>query len=235
LRNLYPACRKIEGEGYTLAGKKNKVKRIVISVMVIFIIAVLALIYGYINFEFEKLGESGVTPLTDWRSYLSYLLEKVPIVNNYVQYTPRGVIKPQKYYSEIYETYIQKIEDDRLILENKSGELNTFQNELDNFKLILDSRQQELDMKEERLISEMTSWDSTKERYQELASWLANGDEQLLAQALASDEIDVEEIVGGLRLVDPGIAAAIVGQLAIVDQNKAGKILANLSGKEVTK
>jgi hypothetical protein len=215
--------------------KKNKVKRIIIAVMIVFILGILGLIYGYIDFEFKKLGESGVTPLSDWRSYLSYLLEKVPIVNNYVEYTPRDVIKPQKYYSEIYETYIQKIEDDRLVLEDKATELTEFQTELNTFQSTLDARQQELDLKEERLVAEMTSWDSTKERYEELASWLANGDEALLAQALASNEIDVEEIVGGLRLVDPGIASAIVGQLATIDQNKAGRILANLSGKEVTK
>jgi len=215
--------------------KKGKAKRMIIVVMMVFIIGILALIYGYIDFEFKKLGESGVTPLTDWRSYLSYLLEKVPVVGNYVQYTPRDVIKPQKYYSEIYETYIQKIEDDRLLLEDKATELSAFQSELDTFRSTLDARQQELNLKEERLVSEMTSWDSTKQRYEELASWLSNGDEKLLAQALASDQIDVEEIVGGLRLVDPGIASAIVGELATIDQNKAGKILANLSGKEVTK
>jgi len=81
----------------------------------------------------------------------------------------------------------------------------------------------------------MTAWESTKERYQELANWLENGDEVLLAQAIASDEIDVESIVGGLRLIDPGIAADIVGQLAQINQEKAGKILANLTGKEVTR
>jgi hypothetical protein len=45
----------------------------------------------------------------------------------------------------------------------------------------------------------------------------------------------VEEIVGGLRLIDPGIAASIVGELAQINQDKAGRILANLSGKEVTR
>ena len=99
----------------------------------------------------------------------------------------------------------------------------------------LNARKEELDLKEERLVSEMTAWESTKERFQDLADWFENGDEALLAQAIASDEIDVEEIVGGLRLIDPGIAAAIVGELAQINQDKAGRILANLSGKEVTR
>ena len=64
---------------------------------------------------------------------------------------------------------------------------------------------------------------------------MENGDESMLAQAIASDEIDVESIVGGLRLIDPGIAADIVGQLAQINQEKAGQILANLTGKEVTR
>ena len=218
-----------------MANKPGKAKRIIISLMIIFVFILLALIYGYIDFEFKKIGESGITPLSDWRSYLSYLLEKVPIVKNYVEYTPRDVIKPQQYYSEIYETYIEKIEEDRIALENKAVELKTFEMQLNQLQRTLNARKEELDLQEERLTSEMTAWESTKERYQELANWLENGDEVLLAQAIASDEIDVESIVGGLRLIDPGIAADIVGQLAQINQEKAGKILANLTGKEVTR
>lgn len=218
-----------------MANKKGKAKRVIITLMVLFVFIILALIYGYIDFEFKKIGESGVTPLSDWRSYVSYLLEKVPVIKNYVEYTPRQVIKPQQYYSEIYETYIQKIEEDRLALERKAAQLDSFENELEQLSGTLNARREELDLKEERLVSEMTAWESTKERFQDLANWFENGDEALLAQAIASDEIDVEEIVGGLRLIDPGIAAAIVGELAQINQDKAGRILANLSGKEVTR
>jgi len=218
-----------------LANKPGKAKRIIITLLVIFVFILLALIYGYIDFEFKKIGESGITPLSDWRSYLSYLLEKVPIVKNYVEYTPRDVIKPQQYYSEIYETYIEKIEEDRMALENKAQEMSTFETQLNQLQRTLNSRKEELDLQEERLTSEMTAWESTKQRYQELANWLENGDEIMLAQAIASDEIDVESIVGGLRLIDPGIAADIVGQLAQINQEKAGQILANLTGKEVTR
>lgn len=218
-----------------MANKPGKAKRIIITLMVIFVFILLALIYGYIDFEFKKIGESGITPLSDWRSYLSYLLEKVPVVKNYVEYTPRDVIKPQQYYSEIYETYIEKIEEDRMALENKAQELSNFEIQLNQLQRTLNARKEELDLQEERLTSEMTAWESTKERYQELANWLENGDEIMLAQAIASDEIDVESIVGGLRLIDPGIAADIVGQLAQINQEKAGQILANLTGKEVTR
>ena len=218
-----------------MANKKGKAKRVIITLMVVFVFIILALIYGYIDFEFKKIGETGITPLSDWRSYISYLLEKVPVVKNYVEYTPRQVIKPQQYYSEIYETYIQKIEEDRAALEEKAEQLDAFENDLDQLQGTLTARKEELDLKEERLVSEMTAWESTKERFQDLADWFANGDVALLAQAIASDEIDVEEIVGGLRLIDPGIAAAIVGELAKINQDKAGRILANLSGKEVTR
>ena len=218
-----------------MANKKGKAKRIIITLMIVFVFIILALIYGYIDFEFKKIGETGITPLSDWRSYVSYLLEKVPVVKNYVEYTPRQVIKPQQYYSEIYETYIQKIEEDRVALERKAEQLDIFEKDLEQLQGTLNARKEELDLKEERLVSEMTAWESTKERFQDLADWLENGDEALLAQAIASDEIDVEEIVGGLRLIDPGIAAAIVGELAQINQDKAGRILANLSGKEVTR
>ncbi len=218
-----------------MANKKGKAKRIIITLMIVFVFIILALIYGYIDFEFKKIGETGITPLSDWRSYVSYLLEKVPVVKNYVEYTPRQVIKPQQYYSEIYETYIQKIEEDRVALERKAEQLDIFEKDLEQLQGTLNARKEELDLKEERLVSEMTAWESTKERFQDLADWFENGDEALLAQAIASDEIDVEEIVGGLRLIDPGIAAAIVGELAQINQDKAGRILANLSGKEVTR
>lgn len=218
-----------------MANKKGKAKRVIITLMVVFVFIILALIYGYIDFEFKKIGETGITPLSDWRSYISYLLEKVPVVKNYVEYTPRQVIKPQQYYSEIYETYIEKIEEDRVALEQKAKQLNAFEEELNQLQGTLAARQEELDLMEERLVSEKTAWESTKERFQNLADWFENGDVALLAQAIASDEIGVEEIVGGLRLIDPGIAASIVGELAQINQDKAGRILANLSGKEVTR
>jgi len=218
-----------------LAKKKSKFKKVAITLSVIFVVLLLVLIYGYIDFEFKKLGESGVTPMSDWRSYIAFLLEKVPVINNYVEYTPREIIQPQKYYSEIYETYIQKIEADRKELEKKAAELAEFEEQLNEREAKLNANAEELQLQEERLQSEMQAWESSRERFQKLADWFANGDEAMLAQALASGEIDVEEIVNGLRLIDPGIAADIVGQLATIDENKAAEILANLAGKEVTR
>jgi len=218
-----------------LAKKKGKFKKVAITLSVIIVVLLLVLIYGYIDFEFKKLGESGVTPMSDWRSYIAFLLEKVPVINNYVEYTPREIIQPQKYYSEIYETYIQKIEEDRKALEKKAAELAGFEEQLNEREAKLNANAEELQLQEERLRSELQAWESSRERFQKLADWFANGDEEMLAQALASGEIDVEEIVNGLRLIDPGIAADIVGQLATIDEDKAAEILANLAGKEVTR
>ncbi len=215
--------------------KKGKGKIIFIIILLAFVAALLALIYGYIDFEFKKIGESGITPLSDWRSYLAYLMNKVPILNQYVEYQPRQVIKPTTYYTEIYEAYIEKIENDRIEIEQKFRDLDNKQSELNKFETALLAKEQELDLKEERLETEMTSWQDRQTRFKQLADWLSNADVQNISTAIASQQVAVEEIVEALRLVDPGIAADIVGNLALIDQNKAGQILARLAGKEVTK
>ncbi|HPE68882.1 MAG TPA: hypothetical protein P5560_12660 [Thermotogota bacterium] len=217
-----------------MARKKSKKGRnIFLVVLILAVLGILALIYGYIDFEFKKLGESGVTPLSDWRSYLAFLMSKVPVIKNYVEYTPRAVIQPQKYYTEIYEAYVEKIEADRAYLEKRNSDLNAYEQQLVAYDSQLKSRGNELDLREERLESEWRSWTDQKARFEELGSWFANADEELIAPALASDEVSVDELVGGLRLIDPGIAADIVGQLAQVNADKAALVIARLAGKEV--
>lgn len=215
--------------------RRGRGKTILIIVLTLFVLAMLALIYGYIDFEFKKIGESGITPLSDWRSYLAYLMNKVPIINQYVEYQPRQVIKPSTYYTEIYESYIEKIEKDRIEIEERFKELEMKENDMKSFQAELNAKKQELDLKEEKLETEITSWQDRQTRLEQLADWFSNSDVQNIATAIASQEISVEEIVNALRLVEPGIAADIVGNLALTDQDKAGQILARLAGKEVTK
>ncbi len=90
-------------------------------------------------------------------------------------------------------------------------------------------------MRQERLDTEIAAREALRTRLNQLADWFANSDERLIAPALADPAISVEEIVGGLRLVDPGIAADIIGQLAQLNPQKAANILALMAGKEVTR
>lgn len=217
--------------------KKRKVKlRVIFTIVIVtFALGLLGLIYGYIDFEFKKLSEYGVTPLTDWRSYLSFLLSKVPWVNQFVEYVPRKIMAPGTYYTEIYEAYIEKMQKDSRTLEETSSQIAKKQNELDIFEHKLKSLEQELLMKEEKLESELSNWADSQAKLKQLSDWLSNSDSTLIAPALVSNELAVEEIVGALRLLDSAIAADIVGQLGILNPIKAAQILASLAGKEVTK
>jgi len=215
--------------------KKKKAKLIFLLLTIIMTVGLLVLIFGYIDFEFKKIGETGLSPLSDWRSYLAYLMSNVPVVKNYVKYEPRKIVKPSVFYTEIYESYIEKIEIDRQTLENRADELNEKDQRLKQLEVEINTRTQELNLKEERLLSETNNWEDQQKRYQQLADWYANGDTAQIALALSSNQISIEEIVSGLRLVESGIAAEIVGALANLNSDKAAQILAYLAGKEVIK
>jgi len=215
--------------------KKKKGKLIFLILTVLVTVSLLVLIFGYIDFEFKKIGETGFSPLSDWRSYLAYLMSNVPIVKNYVKYEPRRIVKPSVFYTEIYESYIEKIEIDRQTLENRSEELDEKDRKLRRLELEINTRTQELNLKEERLLSETNNWEDRQKRYQQLANWYENGDTTQIALALSSNQISIEEIVNGLRLVESGIAAEMVGALANLNPDKAAQILAYLAGKEVIK
>lgn len=215
--------------------KKGKGKAVFLIITVLLVFGLLALIYGYIDFEFNKIGEAGVTPLSDWRSYLAFLLSKIPFVKNYIKYEPRQIIKPSTYYTEIYEAYIEKIDKDRQELEKRASELNQTDQKQRALQAELSARTQELNLKEERLLAEIQSWQDQNSKFQQFADWLTESEAVQMAEALRSTSISVEEIVSGLRLVDAAIAAEIVGALALVDSNKAAQVLANLAGKEVIK
>jgi flagellar motility protein MotE (MotC chaperone) len=217
------------------AVKKKRGKAVFFGVAILFTIGLLVLIFGYIDFEFKKIGETGVTPLSDWRSYLSFLLSKVPFVKNYVKYEPRQIIKPSAYYTEIYESYIEKIEKDRKELEEKHTLLGEKEVKLNSQEFQIKARTEELNLVEERLLSEKTQWEDQKQKFEQLADWYENSDTGQIALALSSYQISIEEIVSGLRLVDSGIAAEIIGELAALNPDKAAMILSYLAGKEVIK
>ena len=213
--------------------KKKNGKLIFLTLTVILTVGLLVLIFGYIDFEFKKIGEAGFSPLSDWRSYLAFLMSKVPIVKNYVKYEPRKIVKPSVFYTEIYESYIEKIETDRQELENRAEELDKKDKRLKQLEAEINTRTQELDLKEERLPTETNNWEDQQKRYRQLAEWYENGETAKIALALSSDRISIEEIVSGLRFVEPGIASEIVGALANLNPDKAAQILAYLAGKEV--
>jgi DNA repair exonuclease SbcCD ATPase subunit len=218
-----------------MAKKRKRTKKILIFLTAALIVLSLVFIYGYIDFVFQKIGETGLTPLSDWRSYVASILNRIPLVNQFVQYEPRKVIPQGQYYQEIYEVYIERIDKDRTDLEEKARELGEIESSLTSRERQLDARQQEIAMREERLNTEIAAKESIDARLNQLADWFNNADERLIAPALADPAISVEEIVGGLRRVDPGIAADIIAQLAQVNPQKAANILALMAGKEVTR
>jgi flagellar motility protein MotE (MotC chaperone) len=118
-------------------------------------------------------------------------------------------------------------------LENRAEELDKKDKRLKQLEAEINTRTQELDLKEERLLTETNNWEDQQKRYRQLAEWYENGETAKIALALSSDRISIEEIVSGLRFVEPGIASEIVGALANLNPDKAAQILAYLAGKEV--
>jgi len=215
--------------------KKGKLKAFLKVFAIILVISIVALMYGYISFEMQKIRGLSATPFEDWRSYVSYLMSKIPFVNRYIHYEPLKILTPSKYFEE---TLSRALERSNQILNEAQ---NKYQEAIREEQFVKNMRQTVLDMKDtwkEKLLALeiQLSMMKSPEDLDRIVELFTNGSPKDLASTLASEQLSSKTIAAALSQTPAEIRAEIVSELAKIDPDKSASITALMgSVEEITK
>lgn len=211
--------------------RKRKFAAFLKALAIVLFLGFTVLVYGYFAFEFQRLQGLGVRPIEDWRSYISFLLSKIPYVNRYVKYEPLQILVPSQYFermasatNERVQQLLEQVRQEREQLERERQKLEAER------KLILDMRKtwEEKNLQLEALLRKA----QVPEDVEKVSQTIASADPAAIASVLASEKYTIESIAMALVKLDATTRADVISELGKLNPNKAAEIMNNIASFE---
>ncbi|KAF2958098.1 hypothetical protein AS159_05970 [Thermotoga sp. Ku-13t] len=212
--------------------KKGKLRAFLKALAIVLIIGFTILVYGYFAFEFQRLQGLGIRPIEDWRSYISFLLSRIPYVNRFIKYEPLQILLPSQYFERMASATTERVQQ---MLQQLKQEREQLEKERQNIEA------------ERRLVLEMKrTWEEknlqlevalrktqTPEDVEKVSQTIASADPAAIAPVLASESYSVESIALALLRLDATTRADVITELGKLNPNKAAEIMNNIASFEM--
>jgi len=211
------------GGEYGLA--KTKGSKLLKSLLIAIIIAVFLIIVHYLYFESTRLSSCGVDVFNDWRSYIAYIVRKIPFVKEKIKYTPLKIGDPNYYYKNLISNYAEEIslkleeinkekesvEKQRKLLELEMGVVKGLQSKWKKFY-----ETEEFNKK---------VYQDFEKNVKKLADLMKESDAESVALIINQNNIDVETIAAALKYLPNDASAEIIQALGKINPKKAADVL----------
>ncbi|MGJ8454254.1 hypothetical protein ACSFC1_02995 [Pseudothermotoga sp. U03pept] len=211
--------------------KKGRLKAFLKILLIASLVGVTVLIYGYFAFEYNRLKGFSFNPVQDWRSYISFLMSKIPFVNRYVKYEPLQILTAQEYFQEISRSAALRAQQ---ILDEARKTMVQAQDQL---KVVEAERQTVLKMRKE-WEDKMLQVEAALKRLQspddikKISETISNADPAAIAPVLASDEYSVDSIAAALVYLSSDLRADLLTELGKVNTAKAAQVMNKIASVE---
>lgn len=211
--------------------KKGKLKTFLKIIVIAFFISFTVLVYGYFVFEYNRIQGFVTNPIEDWKSYLAFLLSKIPYVNRYVRYEPLQILSPQEYFQDISKAASQRAQQ---ILE----EAKKIKSQADEqLKLVEAERKVVLQMRTDwenkllQLEAAITKLQSPED-IKKISETISNADPAGIAPVLASNEYSTDSIAAALVYLSSDLRADVLSELGKIDPTKAAQVMNKMASIE---
>ncbi|QTA38767.1 hypothetical protein JYK00_04470 [Thermosipho ferrireducens] len=208
-------------------------KKPIIGKIIAFIIVILIFLnlfsISYFNFEIKRVYNSDAKIFQYWRSYVSYIFSKIPLLNKFIKYEPLKVLKPQDYFSTTLSQYKENFQK---ILEEARNTLNEAKiQEEKNQKMYSLLKAIEDEWKDKKIQEELQKVQKLTQpnKIDSLVEVFSNGDAQKLIPLMNSNEITPETLAVVFDKLSPELRSDMLQALASVNPTKAAQT-ANLMG-----
>ena len=191
---------------------------------VAFIFAVLIILAHYMYFESQKLEGCGVSIFHDWRSYIAYVLSKVPYIKDKVHYTPMKVGNPSAYYRDVLSGVVEDVGKKLEELEKKEHMLKSQEDEYKRLLEVLNDMKSQWKIKFEEVSKSAAAYEDIQKNVQDLRNILKSGDPEELSTILVQDTITASTIAAAVDQLPDDLKAEILQALAKKDPLKAAKV-----------
>ncbi len=210
--------------------KTKKIMKVLIGFLIALSVIGFIFLYGYSSYVVKQIYGPEASTFEAWRSYLSNIFSKVPVIKNFVKYEPMNVLSAEKYFESIFEGYKQELEKKMEELDAKEQELKGKEQSIDQMLGALKSI--ETSWKESKLKEEISKLDeeiSTK-RVEEMVRTFAESDPAQIRRLMNADNMSIETLALVLYKLPADTRAELLQSLATVNPTKAAAVTEKMSG-----
>ncbi len=189
------------------------------------------LVYGYFVFEYNRLKGINIQPFEGWRSYVSFLISKIPYVNRFVKYEPLKIMTPGLYFEESATAAVERVRQILAEIQAESQQLaQDFQTLETSRKAVLELRKawEEKNLEMDMLLRRLR----TPEDVKKVADTLKQADPANAAVILASERFSVVSIAAAMQSIDATTRSDILSELGKIDADKAAEVMNELGSIE---
>ncbi|SHF13922.1 hypothetical protein SAMN02745164_01867 [Marinitoga hydrogenitolerans DSM 16785] len=208
--------------------KPGKLKRLLTLFFWSTFITLIIIALVYVNFEFNRLKILNLSIEKDWKSFVAYMLQKIPVLKERLKYE----------YLDIGNAYLiqEKLIEDRLKeLDMKSAQINSQLEELKKYSSQIENESNQLSIERQKFEAEKKKFEDEKKifedykyRINKLAEWFASSAPAQIALALSRDEVSIDLIVNALLILPSDTAAEIIQALAQINPTKAANVISKI-------
>ncbi len=197
-----------------------------------FVFAILFLLVHYMYFESRKLEACGANVFKDWRSYIAYVLSKVPYIKDRIQYTPIKVGNPSAYYKSVLSGVVEDVGKKMEEVEKKEQLLKSQKDEYERLLTTLRAMEKEWKDKFKEVNKSSAAYEDVRKKVQDLRNILKSGDPEELSTILIQDTISASTIAAAVDELPDDLKAEVLQALAKKNPLKAAQVTELLGGIE---
>ncbi|MFN3284214.1 MAG: hypothetical protein ACK40Q_08305, partial [Pseudothermotoga sp.] len=204
--------------------KKGNLRTFLKIIAIALFISFTILVYGYFIFEYNRVKGFVMNPIEDWKSYLAFLLSKIPYVSKYVRYEPLQILSPQEYFQDISRAASQRaqqiLEEARRVKSQAEEQLKLIEAER---KVVLQMRKNWEDklLQLETAIAKLQSPEDIKK----ISETISSADPAAIAPVLASNEYSTDSIAAALTNLSSDLRADVLTELGKLYPAKAAQVM----------
>jgi len=193
------------------------------------------LMYGYLKFELEKVYGEDFKLFQDWRSFVAFLLSKVPFLGERIEYKPMKVMSPREYYSSVLRDYVKTYDEKLAEVLKKEKEIEDREKMLKLEEDVLSKMKEEWKNKKEELITREKNIEDYEKRLEDITKILLEANPEDLSNMMNSDEISPTTLAMILKKIPPDVSAEFLQALTKVNPKKAADVVREMVGVEKVK
>jgi len=193
------------------------------------------LMYGYLKFELEKVYGEDFRLFQDWRSFVAFLLSKIPFLGERIEYKPMKMMSPKEYYSSVLRDYVKTYDEKLSEVLKREEEVEKKEKVLKMEESVLANLKEEWQKKREELAVEEKSLEEYEKKIEDITKILLEADPEELSTMMNSEELSPVTLAVILKKVPPDVSAEFLQALTKINPEKAASVVKEMVGVEKIK
>jgi len=190
------------------------------------------LMYGYLKFELEKVYGEDFRLFQDWRSFVAFLLSKIPFLGERIEYKPMKVMSPKEYYSSVLRDYVKTYDEKLSEVLKREEEVEKKEKVLKMEESVLANLKEEWQKKREELAVKEKSLEEYEKKIEDITKILLEADPEELSTMMNSEELSPVTLAVILKKVPPDVSAEFLQALTKINPEKAASVVKEMVGVE---